>query len=160
MTSKPRYRLFVESAMDDNRSNTPLRVVLDTNVFISALLKPESVPADVVRLIVSGNVLLAYDARILSEYREVALRPKFNFDRSRVEAILDVFIHDGFPIVATPLSVQLPDPEDAAFLEVAIASGSNTSLITGNIRHFPPDVRRGCRVYTPREWLDEWRRSQ
>lgn len=146
--------------MDGNRSNTSLRVVLDTNVFISALLKPESVPADVVRLIVSGNVLLAYDARILSEYREVTLRPKFNFDRSRVEAILDVFIHDGFPIVAIPLSVQFPDPEDAAFLEVAIASGRNTSLITGNIRHFPPDVRQGCCVYTPREWLDEWRRSQ
>lgn len=146
--------------MDSSRSDALPRVVLDTNVFISALLKPNSVPADVVRLIVSGSVLLAYDARIVGEYREVALRPKFKFERWRVEAILDVFIHDGFPVVATPLSIQLPDPEDAAFLEVAIACGSNTSLITGSIGHFPPEVRQGCRVCTPREWLDEWRKSQ
>lgn len=143
-----------------NRRDTPPVVVLDPNVFISALLKPDSIPATVVRLIVLGKVLIAHDARILREYREVAARPTFHFERLRVEAILDVFIHDGIPIVAPPLSVELPDPDDDAFLEIAIACGSNTSLITGNIRHFPPDVRRRCRVYSPQEWLDEWRVSQ
>ena len=88
--------------MNDNPSTPSPRVVLDANVFVSALLKPHRIPAAIVRLIIMGNVVLAYDARILSDYREVARRPKFHFDPSRAEAVLNVFLHDGISILAPP----------------------------------------------------------
>ncbi len=134
----------------------PVQVVLDTNVFISALLKPFSAPAEVLRLVLSNQVRLLYDARILSEYREVALRPKFSFDPDRVTTLLELLAYGGLSAETTPLPAPLPDPDDKPFLEVALAGGDITVLVTGNLRHFPMELRQGCRVLTPREWLDRW----
>lgn len=129
------------------------RVVLDTNVFISALLNPFSTPADVLRLVLSNQVRLVYDARILAEYREVALRPTFGFGPTRVTTLLDWFGYSGLSVETTPLAVALPDPDDKPFLEVAVAGGAHAALVTGNLRHFPPELRQGCLVLSPREWL-------
>lgn len=54
--------------------------VLDTNVVVSGLLKPYSSAGYIVRLVAEGALQVAYDARILLEYREVLARPKFGFD--------------------------------------------------------------------------------
>jgi predicted nucleic acid-binding protein len=53
---------------------------------------------------------------------------------------------------AIPLPVQLPDPDDAAFLGVAAASGS--ILITGNTRRYSKNTRAGVSVTTPSEFLE------
>ena len=57
-----------------------MRIVLDTNVLVSALLSPHGAPAAVLQLVVTGRVVLCFDARVLSEYREVLRREKFDFD--------------------------------------------------------------------------------
>jgi len=51
-----------------------------------------------------------------------------------------------------PDTVELPDPDDAAFLEVAAASGS--ILITGNTRHYPKSSQAEVPVMTPSEFLE------
>ena len=56
-----------------------MRIVLDTNVIVSSLMDAFSSSAEVVRVVISGKVQLCHDVRILSEYREVLLRPKFCF---------------------------------------------------------------------------------
>lgn len=137
----------------------PVQVVLDTNVFISALLKPFSKAADVLRLVLSNQVRLLYDGRILTEYREVALRPTFGFDPDRVRILLDVFAYDGLSVETTPLAEPLPDPDDKPFLQVALAGGAHASLVTGHLRHFPPELRQGCLGLSPREWVDGWMAS-
>jgi len=53
------------------------------------------------------------------------------------------------------LPVQLPDPDDAKFLEVA-ASAAADALITGNLKHFPPSQRYSVPVHSPRQWWDLW----
>jgi uncharacterized protein len=55
-------------------------------------------------------------------------------------AVLDLLQHDGIHVVAPPLDVELPDPDDLPFLEVAEAAAAD-ALVTGNERHFRP--RRG-----------------
>lgn len=77
----------------------------------------------------SHKQLLLHDDRILSEYRDVLLRPKFGFSRSDVEVLLDFVESAGEHISAEPLSLT-PDPNDLPFLEVA-TSGSADALITG-----------------------------
>jgi predicted nucleic acid-binding protein len=48
-----------------------ITVVLDTNVLVSGLLTPHSPAAMLLRLIAQGSIRLAFDQRILAEYREV-----------------------------------------------------------------------------------------
>ena len=132
-----------------------MKVVLDTNVLVAGLLTPHGFPARILDLILTGDVVLCFDDRILAEYRDVLFRPKFEFGAADVEAILDYVEAAGTQIVAPPLRAALPDPEDRMFLEVAVAAGAEY-LITGNVRHFPGRERRGIQVVTPREFVEGW----
>jgi uncharacterized protein len=62
--------------------------VYDTNVIVSAILKPGSIPASLVALAMEGAVRLFLSPAILEEYREVLKRPKFGFDPSAVDTFL------------------------------------------------------------------------
>ena len=135
-----------------------MRIVLDTNVLVSALLTPFGLPADILRLITSGFVRVCHDARILGEYRQVLLRPAFPFGQVQVEALLNQIEADGDPIVAFPLSERLPDPDDEVFLAVALAGGARY-LVTGNLRHYPEQRRQGVQVVSPREFLEAYRQA-
>ena len=129
-----------------------MRVVLDTNVLVSALLSPHGSPAQVLQLIVANKAVLCYDARILDEYRQVLRRPKFSFDRHHVDELLDFLESAGQAVACTPLRNALPDTSDHPFLEAALA-GHADFLITGNLRHFPAKLRVGATVVTPAEFL-------
>ena len=48
--------------------------------------------------------------------------------------------------------VDLPDPDDAVYLQTALA-GQADILITGNRKHFPFEEYRGIRIVSPREFL-------
>ena len=136
-----------------------MKVVLDTNVLISGLLTPFSPCGEIVRMAAAGELTLCLDARVLSEYGDVLRRPRFRFAPDLVAALLDQVSHAGVPVAASPLVASLPDPDDAAFLEVALA-GSAACLITGNLKHFPAALRQGLTVLPPRDFLDYYRRHR
>ena len=130
-----------------------MRIVLDTNVLVSALLSPNGAPAAVLQLVLAGRVVLIFDARILSEYRQVLYRAKFGFDTHLVAELLAFLESEGELVASVPLPLALPDPDDAMFLEVAAAGGAN-HVVTGNPRHFPTRKRRGVSVVSPRNFLE------
>jgi putative PIN family toxin of toxin-antitoxin system len=133
-----------------------LRIVLDTNVLVSGLLSPYGPPGEIVRLASSGLVTLLLDARIVAEYRDVLSRLRFGFDPEAVATLLDYLESNGEMIAAEPLARRLPDPDDEAFLEVALAAGAEC-LVTGNVVHFPRDARSGAHVVTPAEFIELYR---
>ena len=135
-----------------------MKVVLDTNVLVSGFLNPYGVPGEITHMVSSGALTLCYDARILWEYRRVLLRPEFSFNRNNVDALLDEVESSGYLIVPMPLSAGLPDKSDEPFLEVALAGGAEC-LVTGNLRHYPEDRRRGVRVVSPVEFVELYRKS-
>jgi predicted nucleic acid-binding protein len=55
-------------------------------------------------------------------------------------------------VSALPLDVPLPDPDDRAFVEVAIAADADW-LVTGNVKHFPSAIRKKVRVIEPTEFV-------
>ena len=132
-----------------------MRVVIDTNVLVSGLLSPYGAPGRIVNMVVSGALDVCYDARVITEYREVLLRPKFSFEREYVGSIIEYMECFGVPVSAKPLSKRLRDPDDEAFLEVAIA-GSAEALITGNTSHYPLKGKRATRILTPRQFLNRY----
>jgi putative PIN family toxin of toxin-antitoxin system len=136
-----------------------VRVVLDTNVLVSGLLSPYGAPAEIVRLAAAGELTLCLDVRVLTEYREVLLRPAFGFDAQRVDVLLEQVEREGCAVTAPPLPLPLPDPDDEVFLAVALA-GHADALVTGNLRHFPENLRQGVRVLTPAVLLEAMRRAR
>ena len=132
-----------------------MSIVLDTNVLVSGLLRRSGPPGRIIDLVVTGQVRVTLDVRIFSEYCDVLLRPEFGFSRAGVLDLVDFLWLASERVVPKPLSLRLPDPDDAMFVEVAVA-GWVSVLVTGNARHFPVDQRQGVRVLNPRHWLEEW----
>ncbi len=135
-----------------------MRIVLDTNVVVSGLLNPHGKPGKILQMITSRAVTICYDARIIIEYREVLLRPKFPIGEAEVDAILEQIEATGHLVATTPLPQNLTDPDDEPFLEVAL-SGEAEFLVTGNIRHFPKDKCEGMKVGKPTEFMEYYRTS-
>lgn len=132
--------------------------VIDTNVVVSGMLSPSGPPGRIMDLAVGGIISIAYDDRVLDEYRRVCARPRFSFEQHLVDAILDSLAATGTPVVARPLAIQLPDDKDLPFLEVAISAG--VPLVTGNARHYVPRFGRlPIPVLSPREYVDRLRRQ-
>jgi uncharacterized protein len=130
-----------------------MRVVIDTNVLVSGVLNPHGPPGRIVDALLSQTFTVLHDDRILSEYREVLLRPGFRLSSSDVELLLAFVESTGEQISARPLSLILPDPDDLAFLEVAITGNADT-LITGNAKHFKPRRgERGLPIMTPSDFV-------
>lgn len=127
--------------------------MLDTNVLVSGVLSPHGPPAAILRAVLLERVIVCFDERILSEYREVLMRGRFGFDTELVNDLLDFIEAAGEPTLAAPLKLQLPDQGDAMFVEVASAAEADF-LVTGNIKHFPARQRRGIAVLTPRVFVD------
>lgn len=124
-----------------------MRVVVDTNVLVSALLKEDSVPARALdRLLEQAIVLL--DPRLVAEYEAVLQRPKFaRIEPARREALLARIRAAGEHLVEVPpYAGEMADPDDRAFLEVALA-GKADAIITGNMRDYPGNL--GFEVLPP-----------
>ena len=126
--------------------------VIDTNVLVSALLKWDSVPGNVLQFTITGVVTPVLNEDILREYREVLLRKKFHFPESVVDAILDNLAAQAVFINEEKLDVNLPDPKDVVFYAVVMEERKKQDafLVTGNLKHFP--VERF--IVTPRQFLD------
>jgi uncharacterized protein len=134
--------------------SAPRRVVLDTNVVVSALLSPHGAPAQLLDLVIGGELTALLDDRIAAEYRAVAHRPRFGLAAADVDRVLGAVEALAEHVAAAPLDVTLPDPDDLPFVEVA-ATGRADALVTGNARHFVPTRgRHAVTVYSPRELLD------
>jgi putative PIN family toxin of toxin-antitoxin system len=113
------------------------RVVIDTNVIVSALLNPDGAPARVLALFLNDNVEACYDARILHEYREVLSRAKFPFESADVESLISSFETRGIVIAAESAEGTFTNESDRKFFEVA--KTADAILITGNSKHYPSD---------------------
>ncbi len=135
-----------------------MKVVLDTNVLVSGLLSPFGNSAEILRIVVSGKIILCFDSRILIEYTEVLQRPKFQFDMSKISDLLKYIEQQGVMTAPIPLSQSLSDPFDNAFLEVAIAENV-ICLITGNIKHFPVKLCKGVQIFTPVQFIEFYRKQ-
>jgi putative PIN family toxin of toxin-antitoxin system len=128
-------------------------VVLDTNGIVSGVLKPFSKAAAILLLVADGTIQLAYDLRLVSEYRDVLKRPRFKLAKEDVEVFLAQVEQDGLVVAVKPLKFHLQDPDDESFLEVALAARVK-AIVTGNKRHFSKREYEGVKILSPAEFLE------
>lgn len=131
-----------------------IRAVVDTNVFVSALISPAGNEALIVLAIRQGLLRPYFSAEILQEYAEVRARPKFDFPSDEIEALIALVRSHGEEVRdPAPRSSGSPDPTDEKFLACAKAAGADF-IVTGNKRDFPPQACGAIRVVNAAELLE------
>jgi putative PIN family toxin of toxin-antitoxin system len=130
-----------------------IRVVLDTNILISALLQPQSLPALTFLTALGGTkAQLCVSGEIYAEYEEVIRRPKLNRREMLIEQALRAIRQNGFWIKPSEKVRACPDPDDDIFLECSQAARAHY-LVTGNLKHFPANWAN-TQIVTARQFLN------
>jgi putative PIN family toxin of toxin-antitoxin system len=133
-----------------------LLIVLDTNVLVSGMLNIKGSPGKVLDLILSNQVQLAYDNRILGEYEEVLARPELRLDQNKVIRAIDHIELSGIIIEPNDLPKDgFTDLDDIMFAEVFITSNAD-ALVTGNLRHYKPLLEQNAAVLSPAQFLEKY----
>ncbi len=129
----------------------PLRLVIDTNVLVSAALKPESLPRTTLLLALTKPARLYVSRPILKEYADVLLRPELHIRKGLQHQLLQLIKNHSHIIVPSCRLEVTSDPDDNMFLECADAARADY-LITGNHKHFPVFWKK-TKIITSREFI-------
>lgn len=130
-----------------------MRAVVDTNILVSALLHPQSVPAAVLRGIARQALEPVVCAAILAEYRAVLPRPRLHIRAADTAELLALIEAQALWVDVLPYAGRPPLPDTADWPFVACALAVGCPVVTGNAKHFP--ARLGVRVMTAREWVEQ-----
>jgi putative PIN family toxin of toxin-antitoxin system len=113
-----------------------IKVVLNANRFVSALLKPASNSAQLLDLVHAGKIRLLVSKRIIAEIESVIRYPKIKKIHRRSDSNLNAFIIKIIrtsQMVSGRLSLQAikDDPTDDKYLECAI-EGEADYIVSGD----------------------------
>jgi putative PIN family toxin of toxin-antitoxin system len=136
----------------------PARIVVDSNVWISALVFGGA-PRHVFEVVVRDALRLVVSAEILTEIRRVVVG-KFPAFVEDVETLLSV-LHDyldTIPLGAITIGASR-DPDDNRVLETAILGGA-AAIVTGDKDLLVLGTYDGVRITTPQDWLDRVRATR
>ncbi len=128
-----------------------IRLVLDTNVMVSANLNDEGLEALVVALALNRKIEICVSEAILDEYQRVLLYPRLKFVPKEVAHFLARLRRVILVVTPTRTLSVSSDAADNRFLECAETAGADF-LVTGNKRHFPKRWK-ASRVVNARELL-------
>jgi putative PIN family toxin of toxin-antitoxin system len=129
----------------------PLRLIVDTNIVVSAALKPDGLQRTVLLLAMTKPARLYVSDAILSEYREVLRRPETRIRKGLRRQLLQLIKNESQLLIPSRLLRVTKDPDDDKFLECADAARADY-LVTGNQRHFPKFWKK-TKVITSREFI-------
>lgn len=129
-----------------------LRLVIDTNVLVSAALKPESQQRTVFLIAITRPARFYVSQPILDKYAEVLARPWLHIRKGAHLQLLRLVANRSFLVAPRHRLEVTTDPDDNIFIECADAARADY-LITGNQRHFPR-FWKSTKVVTPREFLE------
>lgn len=130
-----------------------IRVVIDTNVLVSALISRHGPNARVLDMVLAGKIQPCVSGALLKEYRGVLGRPKFRgVSSSHIDALLDLLQAVSLKVTpAATLQVSSDEPDNRIY-ECADAARAHY-IVTGNRRHFATPYK-SIQVVNARELLD------
>jgi uncharacterized protein len=128
-----------------------LKVVLDTNVVVSGLLRQKGAPAAILDAATSKLFRCYVSQSLLNEYSEVLGRDYLELDRQRTARFIENLGEIAIFVAPRKKVTIARDPDDDQVIECALEAGADF-IVTGNIRDFPTRFQ-GIRVITPRDFL-------
>ena len=114
--------------------------VIDTNVFVSALITHNSnaSTARVLENLLLHRIIPLYNDDIIKEYDEVLHRAKFKLSEEQISTVIEHVKENGIDSSRFPYAGEMPDEDDRVFYEVCL-SKEDSFLVTGNLKHFPKE---------------------
>lgn len=133
------------------------KVILDTNVVVSALIS-KGFPADIVeKVVLEENVELCLSDEVFAEYVEVLNRKKFSrFKRfhEKAQVVLAQLEKMAKKFVPSQKVDILKDLDDNKFLELALEADADF-LITGNTKDFTIDELENTKIVIPKDYWEK-----
>ena len=135
----------------------PMRVVLDANQFVSAVLVPVGHPAQILDAWRQGDLDILISPPIVAEVRRVLLYPRLQrrhgWNEARIDSFLEGVWQAAIPTPGTTAVESVPDdPTDDKYLSCAL-EGSAQYIVTGDQRLLRLDPWRGIRIVPPAVFL-------
>ena len=132
-----------------------MKVVLDTNVFVSGVFFGGP-PHKILEAWRDGKIQLLLSPAILEEYQRVMRELAVQFPEIKIEGLMDFVIVHSDIILPSPLPPVIQgDPSDDKFLECAVA-GEATCIITGDNHLLRLLKFRGIPILKPREFVEKY----
>ena len=129
-----------------------LRLVLDTNIVVSAALKPAGLQRTVLLLAITKPARLYVSPAILAEYRDVLSRPELQIHKGLRRQLMQLIANRSHSVAPARRLQVTTDLDDNIFLECADAARADY-LVTGNARHFPKFWKK-TKVISSRDFLN------
>ena len=136
-----------------------MRVVLDTNVVISALLW-YGPPHDILKLIEKKMLTLCMTPALIEELRDVLRRPSFSFRIEERRTSSEELIAGVIDLATLHPNKKIPpvvkeDPDDDQVLACALASGAE-HIITGDSHLLKLERWFHILILSPRQFLNHF----
>jgi putative PIN family toxin of toxin-antitoxin system len=130
----------------------PLRLVIDTNIVVSAALRPAGSQRTMLLLAMTKPARMYVSEAVVAEYREILARPEFKIRKGLQQQLMQLIVSHAHSVKPSRRLQVAKDPDDNIFLECADAAQADY-LVTGNPRHFPKFWKK-TKVITSRELMD------
>ncbi len=138
-----------------------IRVVLDTNVLVSALRSSKGASFQLFSQLGSDRFQHVYSNPLVHEYEDVLLRPQMvpHLEPEKLQEILDFVCQTGeFRPIYFLVRPHLPDPKDEHLLELA-TNAQCSHIVTYNLKDFRGAEQYGIEAIQPQSFLDLLERS-
>jgi putative PIN family toxin of toxin-antitoxin system len=129
-----------------------IRVVLDTNVFVSSIFrggKPRAIIDRILREEIYGGISQA----LLDEIEDALTRGKFQFSKEYVFSAISEIWNYMIPVIPKSIIHVSKDPDDDRVLECAIAFKADF-IVTGDKHLLQIGGFRGVKIVTPGEFME------
>ena len=130
----------------------PLRLVIDTNILVSAALNPDGLQHTTLLIAITKPARLYVTLPILEEYGGVFMRPHLKVRKSERLRLLQLIKNRSHIVTPSRRLTVAGDPGDNMFIECADAARADY-LVTGNCKHFPA-FWKGTKIITSREFVN------
>ena len=126
--------------------------VIDTNVIVSSMLKHESIPGEILDLVLSKTIVPLLNQEIIDEYADVLKRNRFGFKKQEVDSFIKQIKENSIFLEREQTIEDFIDEDDIVFYEIVMSARHTMDafLVTGNIKHYP--IKNF--VVTPKQMID------
>lgn len=137
------------------RHDTRYRVVLDTNVLVSAIIFGGK-SRQVLQMAITGSVDCFLSPSMMEELGQVLHRPKFGFSRRQCLQVMEE-VSGICKIIEPSVSIRVTtsDPDDDAVLECALEAKAHV-VVTGDSRLLLLGVFKNIKILSPAQFLADY----
>ena len=133
-----------------------IRAVIDTNVLVSAIIKPDGPAGPILKALGKGNFKLVFSPAVLDELVRVLayprLRKKYRINRADLETVIAILVLRGEMTIPSRSIRICRDPGDDIFIEAAV-SGKADYLVSGDSDLLALNKIEEVKIINPRDFL-------